>query len=70
MMTGVRFLSSLFGDHLSAFLGTFWEGVPHESFFLLLMLLGIGGGIAIWLPGRPPERAVAENYKTASKARD
>jgi POT family proton-dependent oligopeptide transporter len=70
MMMGVWFLSSFFGNYLSGFLGVFWERMPREAFFLLLMILGIGGGVAIWLIGRSLERIVAENDKTASEAGD
>ncbi len=61
MMMGVWFLSSFFGNYFAGFLGTFWERMSRESFFLMLTGLGLAGGIAIWLLGRPIERAVAEN---------
>jgi POT family proton-dependent oligopeptide transporter len=67
---GVWFLSSFFGNYLAGFLGTFWERMPQEAFFLMLTGLGLGGGIAIWLFGQPLERVVAENDKTTSKAGD
>ncbi|MFZ0930033.1 MAG: hypothetical protein WAN11_15615 [Syntrophobacteraceae bacterium] len=67
---GVWFLSSFFGNYLAGFIGTFWERMPWEGFFLMLVGLGLCGGLAIWLLGRPLERVVAENDKTASKAGD
>ncbi len=66
----VWFLSSFFGNYFAGFLGTFWERMPLESFFLMLMGLGLCGGIAIWALGRPLERVVAENDITASRKRD
>ncbi|NTW66016.1 MAG: peptide MFS transporter, partial [Nitrospirae bacterium] len=36
LMMGVWFLSSFFGNYLSGYLGTFWERMPKEHFFLLL----------------------------------
>jgi hypothetical protein len=33
--------------------------MSHEAFLLMLVGLGLGGGLAIWLLGRPLERAVA-----------
>ncbi len=66
MMMGVWFLSSFFGNYLSGFLGTFWEQMPKGVFFLMLTGLGLGGGVAIWLLGRPLERVIAENEKMAS----
>jgi POT family proton-dependent oligopeptide transporter len=66
MMMGVWFLSSFFGNYLSGFLGTFWEQMPKGAFFLMLTGLGLGGGLAIWLLGRPLERAVAGNGRRHS----
>jgi POT family proton-dependent oligopeptide transporter len=59
------FLSSFFGNYLSGFLGTFWERMPHEAFFLMLVRLGLGGGFAIWLLGRAIERVVVGHDRTA-----
>jgi len=66
MMMGVWFLSSFFGNYLAGFPGTFWELMAREAFFLMLTGLGIGGGIAIWVLGRPLERIVTEDEKSAS----
>ncbi len=55
---GIWFLSSFFGNYFAGFLGTFWERTPHEAYFPMLMGLGLGGGFAIWLFGRPLERIV------------
>lgn len=59
MMMGIWFLSSFFGNYLSGFLGTFWERMPREAFFLMLTILGVGAGITIRLLGRPLERMAA-----------
>jgi hypothetical protein len=32
--------------------------MPREAYFLMLMALDLGGGVAIWLLGRPIERVV------------
>jgi POT family proton-dependent oligopeptide transporter len=63
---GIWFLSSFFGNYLSGFLGTFWERMPREAFFLMLVGLGFGGGFVIWLLGRPLERIVTEHDRTFS----
>ncbi len=61
MMMGIWFLSSFFGNYLSGFLGTFWGQMRHEVYFTILSGLGVTGGIAIWILGRPLERVVAEH---------
>jgi POT family proton-dependent oligopeptide transporter len=70
MMMGVWFMSSFFGNYLSGFLGAFWERLPKAVFFLMLTGLGLGAGLAIWLLGRPLERAVAEHEKTPPQSRN
>jgi POT family proton-dependent oligopeptide transporter len=64
---GIWFLSSFSGNYFSGFLGTFWESMPHEAFFLMLTGLGISGGLAIWLLGRPLERVVEGEGNNASR---
>jgi POT family proton-dependent oligopeptide transporter len=66
MMMGIWFLSSFFGNYFAGFLGTYWERMPKEAFFLMLTALGIGGGGAIWLLGRPLERNLAGDDGTVS----
>jgi POT family proton-dependent oligopeptide transporter len=48
MLMGMWFLSSFFGNYLSGYIGTFYEKMPKESFFLLLTVLGVGTGAAIF----------------------
>jgi POT family proton-dependent oligopeptide transporter len=67
---GIWFLSSFFGNYFSGFLGTLWERMPHNAFFLILMLLGISGGAAIWLLGRPLDRVVAEDDREVHHERN
>ena len=63
MMMGVWFLSSFFGNYLSGFLGTFWEKMPRESFFLMLTFLGVSAGIAMWLLAKPVGKVVARHER-------
>ena len=58
MMMGIWFLSSFFGNYLSGFLGTFWEKMPKESFFLMLSVLGMGTGLVMWAINAPLKRAI------------
>jgi len=70
MMMGVWFLSSFFGNYLSGFLGTFWERMPRDLFFLLLTALGAGAGLAIWTLSRPLERIVSPEDAWAGRGED
>ena len=45
MMMGMWFLSSFFGNYLSGYLGSFYETMPKDAFFLMLVILGIVVGI-------------------------
>jgi len=58
MMMGVWFLSNFFGNYLSGFLGTFWEKMSGEAFFVMLMMLGLGAGVAILLFAKPLHKIV------------
>ncbi len=66
MMMGVWFLSSFFGNYLSGFLGTFWTKMPRTSFFLMLTLLGVTAGIAMWAMSKPLNRVVQRHEKAAA----
>jgi len=61
MLMGVWFLSNFFGNYLSGYLGSFWEKMPHEQFFLLMVALGAGAGIAMLLLSRPLDRVVSKH---------
>ncbi len=61
MLMGMWFLAMFFGNYLSGYLGTFYEKMPRDSFFLMLAILGIGSGIAIFLLRTPLKNAVGHN---------
>jgi hypothetical protein len=61
---GIRFLSSFFGNYSSRFLGTFRKSTPKEASLLMLTGLGLAGGVATWLLGRPLEQVAAGNDET------
>jgi POT family proton-dependent oligopeptide transporter len=58
MMMGVWFLSSFFGNYLSGYLGTFWEKMPKEDFFLLMFALSFAAGLAFFALLKPLKKAV------------
>lgn len=47
IMMGMWFLSHFVGNYLSGFLGTFWEKIPKESFFLMLSLIALSAGFGM-----------------------
>jgi POT family proton-dependent oligopeptide transporter len=58
MMMGVWFLANFIGNYMTGYLGTFWEKMPHQSFFLLLLTIGIVAGVVLFVIGRPLDRIV------------
>jgi POT family proton-dependent oligopeptide transporter len=58
MMMGIWFLSSFLGNFLSGVIGLLYTRWSSEAFFVLLTLLGVGAGIAIWLFNRPLRSAM------------
>jgi len=58
MMMGVWFLSSFFGNYLSGYLGTFWEKMPKEQFFLLMFGLSFAAGLAFFALLKPLQKAI------------
>jgi POT family proton-dependent oligopeptide transporter len=60
MMMGVWLGSSFFGNYLSGYIGTWYERLPREGFFLLLTGLGIAAGLAMLAFNRPLRRALGD----------
>ncbi len=60
MMMGVWFLSSFFGNYLSGYLGTFWEKMSKENFFVLMSVLACTAGLAFFALLKPLKRAIRE----------
>ncbi len=58
MMMGVWFLSSFFGNYLSGYLGTFWEKMPKENFFILMFALAFGVGLLFFALIKPLKKAI------------
>jgi POT family proton-dependent oligopeptide transporter len=45
---GMWFLSTFFGNYLSGYIGSFYEQLPKQQFFMLLAALGVATGLAIF----------------------
>jgi POT family proton-dependent oligopeptide transporter len=61
MLMGMWYMSNFFGNYLSGYIGSFYEKVSRESFFLLLASMGIAAGIAIFALQKPLKDAVGHN---------
>ena len=48
-MMGMWFLANFFGNYLSGYIGSFYDQMPKENFFLLLSVLGIFVGFFFFL---------------------
>lgn len=60
MMMGVWFLSSFLGNYLSGYIGSYYNIMAKDSFFTLLMGLGIGAGIVFFLVNRSLARILVD----------
>jgi len=60
MMMGMWFLATFFGNYLSGYIGTYYEKMPKDSFFLLLAVLGATTGLAIFAFKAPLKKAVGD----------
>jgi POT family proton-dependent oligopeptide transporter len=61
MLMGMWFLSSFFGNYLSGYLGTYYEKMPKDRFFMMLALLGVIAGLAMFALKRPLKKAIGED---------
>ena len=61
MMMGMWYLSSFFGNYLSGYIGAFYESMSRDSFFLMLVALGVGSGLVIFALEKPVQKAVGQS---------
>jgi POT family proton-dependent oligopeptide transporter len=61
MMMGLWYLSNFFGNYLTGYLGTFYETMPKERYFLMLATIGISTGVAFTLMRKPLEKAIGKS---------
>ncbi len=60
MMMGLWLASSFIGNYLAGELGTFYNHLPPETFFLILCAIGMCTGIAMWLFNKPLKKALGQ----------
>ena len=65
MMMGMWFLSSFFGNYLCGYIGSYWEKMSHESFFLMLMSLSCGAGLCMFALLKPLKKAIGHGHEEA-----
>lgn len=68
MLMGIWYLANFFGNYLSGYLGTYWEKIGRDQFFLMLTVLGVASGVAMFLIGRPLNKIVGSHDKQAAAA--
>ncbi|HEY0839129.1 MAG TPA: peptide MFS transporter [Vulgatibacter sp.] len=68
MMMGMWFLSSFLGNYLSGLIGTLYSVMPKELFFLVLTVLGVAAGLAIFVLNRPLQKAMASREEAVPAA--
>ena len=66
MLMGMWFLANFIGNYFTGYLGTFWEKIPHEQFFGLMTVLGVGAGVAMLVLSRPMNKIVASHDRRAA----
>ncbi len=63
MMMGMWFLASFFGNYFCGYIGTYWEKMSHENFFLLLMALSCGAGLCMFAVLKPLKHAIGHGHE-------
>ena len=58
MMMGMWFLANFFGNYLSGYIGSFYEKMPKDAFFLLLCVLGVADGMLFFIAERRMKKAI------------
>ncbi len=57
-MMGLWLMSSFFGNYLTGYIGTFYEVMPKDEFFMMLFILGVAAGIIFFAVSRPIQKAI------------
>jgi POT family proton-dependent oligopeptide transporter len=58
MMMGVWFLANFIGNYMTGYLGTFWEKIPHQQFFVLMTAIGVIAGLLLFAMSKPLDKIV------------
>jgi POT family proton-dependent oligopeptide transporter len=60
MMMGMWFLSSFFGNYLAGYIGTFYEKMPKDAFFLMLCVMGVAVGVFFFAAEKRLRRVIGD----------
>jgi len=63
MLMGMWFLATFGGNYLTGYLGTYWEKMGKENFFLMLALLALGAGAGIAAMLSPLKKAIGHGRR-------
>jgi POT family proton-dependent oligopeptide transporter len=66
MMMGVWFLANMIGNYMTGYLGTFYEKMPKQQFFTMLLTIGVVAGAVLFAISRPLEKIVAAHDRPAA----
>ncbi|MDB4995900.1 MAG: Di-/tripeptide transporter [Myxococcaceae bacterium] len=67
LMMGIWLLSSFFGNYLSGYLGTYWEKITHERFFIWMAGLSAITGVLMILFYIPLKRAIGDENEAVER---
>jgi POT family proton-dependent oligopeptide transporter len=66
MMMGVWFLANFIGNYMTGYLGTFWEKIPHQQFFLMMTSIAVIAGLILFALGRPLNKIVKDHEESTA----
>jgi proton-dependent oligopeptide transporter, POT family len=62
MLMGMWFLGNFAGNYLAGYIGTFYERMSREAFFVMLLMIPLLAAAAIWMLRSPLKRAVGHEF--------
>jgi POT family proton-dependent oligopeptide transporter len=69
MMMGVWYLSSFVGNYMTGYLGTYYEKMPRQGFFVMLTVIGVLAGLLLFVMNRRLDRIVGAHDRQQVAAR-
>lgn len=69
MMMGVWYLSSFIGNYMTGYLGTYYETMPRQQFFVMLTVIGVLAGLLLFVMNRWLDRIVGAHDRQEVAAR-